>query len=184
MGCKKGCRCKKCVVKYRKVKCIHTKDKKCKFDIAVSCNKCRNPCDADTGLWNATLVHPAGSGFVNSPTNAGRYNVVNGQVQAVAAFALDGPGRAVKTDFSGAVLALPIPAANTANFKGTIIYVTDIPDGGKKTIIVGRFEFQEETVARIRPQSVVIATNEDVAPTVRPCYQVWIKMNYDCGSCC
>jgi len=79
---------------------------------------------------------------------------------------------------------LPIPAANTSNFKGTAIFVTAIPDGGKKNIAITRFEFQESTVARIRSENVILATNDDIAPTVRPCYQVWIKMSYDCSTSC
>jgi len=181
---KKNCKCKKCVVKYRKVKCVYQKDKKCKYDINISCDKNRNICDADTGLWNATLIHPAGSAVVNSPCNLGRYNVVNGTVHAVAAFALDLSGRMVKTDFARAILTLPVPAANNSNFKGVIVYVVAVGENHKNSIAVGRFEYQEATVARIKSDSVVIATNEDIAPTVRPCAQVWIKMTYDCTSCC
>jgi len=173
------CKRKKRYSKKRHVQCHSSKDKKCKYDITVKCDRNKHYTDADTGVWNASLVHPAGSGFVNSPKNFGRYNIVNGRVHAVAAFALDGAGRPVKTDFAGAVLALPVPAANNANFSGTIIYVSSVADGGKQNGVVGRFEFQEETVARIRPNSVQIATNTDIAPTVRPCYHVWIKMTYD-----
>jgi hypothetical protein len=152
----------------------------------VRCDRNQHFTEADTGVWNATLVHPEGSAFVNSPTNFGRYNIVDGRVHAVAAFSLDGAGRPVKTDFAGAVLALPVPAANNSSFSGTIIYVSSVPDGGKENGVVGRFEFQEETVARIRPNSVQIATNEDIAPTVRPCYHVWIKMTYNTQAqvCC
>lgn len=181
---KKDCKCKKCVVKYRQVKCVYKKDQKCKYDISVSCNKNRNFCDADTGPWNATLIHPAGSAVVNSPYNLGRYNIFNGTVHAVAAFALDLSGRPVKTDFALTIMTLPVPAANTSTFKGTIVYVIDVDGLGKKNIIVGRFEYQEATVARIKSNSVVMATNDAVPPSVRPCAQVWIKMTYDCSPSC
>lgn len=180
----KRCKCKKCVVKYKEVKCVKTKTKKHKYDIDIKCNKCFNRCDSDAGIWNAGLVYPAGSAFVNSPKNLGNYVVVDGKVQATAAFATDASGRPVKTDFSRARLTLPVPAANNGNFKGVILHVGAVPDGGKTNIIRSRLKYSESTVATIGPNDTLIATNEDIAPTVRLCYQVWIKVTYDCEKTC
>jgi len=180
----KGCKCKKCKVEYRHIKCVKEKTFKKKYDIKVSCDKCKTRCDADSGVWNAGVIPPAGSGFVNSPTNSGRYNVVDGVVHATTAYAVDGPQRVVKTDFSRAAVTLPIPASSSGNFKGVILWVTQIPDGGKTTIIRTRLRLRESTIAEIKPNDILIATNEDIPPVVRSCYQVWIKVTYDCESCC
>jgi hypothetical protein len=137
----------------------------------------------DTGTWNAKMIYPAGSGFVNSPDNIGRYNIVHGTVHATAAFATDGPGRPVKTDFARAILTLPIPASNKCPLKGVVLHVADVQDGGKSTITVGRFTYQSSTIAQISADSVQIFTNDDLVPSIRPCYQVWIKLTYTADEC-
>jgi len=179
----KGCKCKKCIVEYRHIKCVKEKTCKKKYDIKVKCDKSRARCDADAGVWNASLIPPAGSGFVNSPLNFGRYNVVDGVVHATTAYAVDGPARAVKTDFSRAALTLPVPAASGGSFEGVVLWVTQVPDGGKSTIIRTRLRLRESTIAEIKANDVLIATNEDIAPTIRSCFQVWIKVTYTCDPC-
>lgn len=178
------CKCKKCIVEYRHIKCVKSETKKRKYDVRISCNKCRDKCEADTGEWNASLVYPAGSGFVNSPDNKSRFNVVNGVVHATAAFATDGPGRAVPTDFACALLALPVPAVQDGSFKGVILHVSAVLDGGKTVIVRSRLKLQDTTIAAIKSNDTLIATNTDIAPPVRLCYQVWIKVTYNCKSCC
>ena len=186
-GCgkhRKGCKSKKCTTEYRHVKCIKEKTTKRKYDIKVRCDKSKTRCDSDAGVWNAALIPPAGSGFVNSPSiTFGRYSVVDGTVHATTAYAVDGPARAVKTDFSRAALTLPVPAATSGSFTGVILWVTQVPDGGKSTIIRTRLRLRESTIAEIKPNDILIATNEDKPPTVRNCYQVWIKVTYDCDPC-
>lgn len=179
----KKCKCKKCVVKYREIKCVKSKTERCKYDINVQCKKNASRCDSDSGVWNAGLVYPSGSAFINSPNNLGNYIVVDGSVHATAAFATDATGRPVKTDFAGALLTLPVPAAPSGNFQGVILHVGAVPDGGKNNIIRSRLEMKESTLARIKPNASLLATNEDIAPTVRMCYQVWIKVTYDADPC-
>ena len=179
----KRCKCKKCVVKYREIRCVKTKTTKQKYDINIRCNRKSNKTVSDVGEWNAGLVYPAGSGFVNAPNNKGRYVIVNGQVHATTALANDGPGRAVKTDFSGAALSLPVPAADNGNFNGVILHVSAVPDGGKTLIARSRLKFSSQNVAQIGSNATLIATNEDLPPPVRPCYQVWIKVSYDVAPC-
>jgi len=179
------CKCKKCIVEYRHIKCVKSETKKQKYDVRISCNKCRDKCESDTGEWNAALIYPAGSGFVNIPNNKGRYSTVNGVVHATAAVATDGPGRAVPTDFARAILSLPVPAAQDGSFKGVILHVSAIPDGGKTVIVRSRLKLRDTTIAEIKSNDTIIATNSDIAPAVRPCYQVWIKVTYNCsGTCC
>jgi hypothetical protein len=183
----RDCEGKGCPTKYRRVRKVREGDKKCRVDIRLETNPCRDLCKADTGLWNAGLYFPSGSGFINSPTNAGRYNIVDGVVQGVTAFVIDGPGRPVASDFQRAILTLPVPGREPAidledneRFIGTILFVSAVGDGGRKVIIRGNLEFQEPTIARIAPEGLVIAAN-NVAPTVRPCYQVWIHIKYECA---
>jgi len=179
----KRCKCKKCVVKYKEIKCIKSKTDRFKYDINVQCQKNRSRSESDSGVWNAGLTYPAGSSFVNSPTNLGNYIVVDGVVHATAAFATDGSGRPVKTDFAGALLTLPVPADQSGNLEGVILHVGAVPDGGKTNIIRSRVEKADSTLGRIHPNRSLIATNEDIAPSVRVCYQVWIKVTYNADPC-
>lgn len=183
---KDTCSCKRCVTKCRKITCVNEKTRKYKYDIGIQSNPFRGNKDTDTGAWNAKVIYPAGSAFVNSPNNVGRYNVVDGVVHATAAFATDGPGRLVKTDLAGGIIALPVPAerssSSNASF-GTIIHVYDVQDGGKSAIAVGRVEYQSDTIARIRSSDLAIATNENQVPNVRPCYSVYLKLTYQASKC-
>lgn len=180
----KKCKCKKCVVKYKEIRCIKTKKEKCKYDINIQCNKNFGRCDSDSGVWNAGVIYPAGSAMVNSPTNLGNYIVVDGVVHATAAFSTDGSGRPMKTDFDRALITLPVPAANNGNFQGVILHVAAVPEGGKTVITRSRLGFLESTLAQIKPNGTLIATNEDIPPTTRLCYQAWLKVTYNCAKSC
>jgi hypothetical protein len=180
---KDSCSCKTCVTKCRKITCVKDETKRHKYNIGIRSDQCTVRTDADTGTWNAKVIYPAGSAFVNSPNNIGRYNIVDGVVHATSSFATDGPGRLVKTDLANAIVALPVPASRKGPFNGTIIHVYAVQDGGKTTIAVGRIEYQSDTVARIRSSDLALATNEDQVPNVRPCYAVYVKLTYQVSEC-
>ncbi len=179
----KRCKCKKCVVKYREIRIVKTKTTKQKYDINIRCNRKSNKAFSDVGEWNAGLVYPAGSAFVNIPNNRGRYVIVLGKVHATTALTTAGPGRPVPTDFSGAALSLPIPAANNGTLSGVILHVSAVADGGKTVITRSRLKFSSQDVAQIGTNATLIATNDAIAPVVRPSYQVWIKVSYDVAPC-